>query len=514
MFRPMMGTENMVDRLFDYFRQSYPEDQNLTVVSMTKRSQYCGIYPILCERYDEYFPGWKNITASSSTYGNGSALLDAIAETNPDIVMMHAIPGAFRNDICEKYWPTKQWYFKHLIWAQLIPNKESVVQGCRYHITLESYYDLDVPEERYEDRDNGVALFPSNKDKGLSSGRVFKEWYYEKFYGWAGRIKPNETEFRFATSYAREARFLAGLYFIHKGVILARIGNSKSLKSSLRHVGYFPTFTGTIGTGKDNKNHMQSFIVSQTQPLSLENGTAGIKKIYSPVELQQTNIIYKAPTWDDYDCFPDCPECYDDNCSTMSNIIYIMFAIITALTFIFGGIFKCSLGYDHFIDAVLDSFRIWYSFLEIGLSITAVISIYSVRKSMRPSNMTITHIIAVISSIDGLAGIVSLVYFSMYGLDSKEIKYIDVFTVWKVFAAAANTAGIILYLKLLNEMTVQTSNSVAIIIDLTMNIVEIILVVIAEEFSFMVQEIEKSFIDINDKEVKDDEELKKKKSNL
>jgi len=355
--------------------------------------------------------------------------------------------------------------FKALIFISQQPFREEDLDIAMYGLIENRGLSEDSAyHQNYDDGLNHIGIFAASENK--TSQQTFNEWFYEQ----------DAQVLKLAT-----IGEIIGWYYLHHNIIRAREANVNDLADWMDQGTYFPSIIGMAGTGMSRKNDdVSKSLWMQVLPEDGKNGP-GKRKILYPLEVANVYAYTEIVPYDDRECTPDCPECYDNICEYLTTLVFVALGagvaavvVVMIVAFIF---FKAS----ERLSIVFQSFIPIYSVVEVIACLTSVTSIHSVRASKDAQNLFLKWILTIFSATDGFVAVLRLIEFLAVNLCGLDLIDTSMFFTIESVNTIFIIIGTVFYFVYISQSVVETKSSAPQIVDITLNLIELILFALSDD---------------------------------
>jgi len=367
-----------------------------------------------------------------------------------------------RNMPLVKYLDEQKINYKAKVFFSQFPFPDEALNVAMYGLMEQRGFSEDaIHHKEYDDAYNHLGIFAAAGNK--TSQQVFNEWFYSH------------------DSKALKLSVIGqiiGWYYLHENILRARLAQASDLTAIMRNGLFISSIIGMVGTGKSQKNDQVS------KPLWLqvlpdpENNRKPKKYIMYPIDIASTYSYHEMVHYDDRDCYPECPDCYHDICNKMSTLLFISLAgfaviFISFVTFVL----LCGISRGNRMKLIHNAWIPLYSIFEMIACISAITSIHHIRQSKDTQHPMIKWSLTFFSGFDGFTAIVRCYFWIAnltmdFPLISRSmffwLEMVDIILV---------VIGTGVYFIYITQSEVETRASAPQIVDITLNLIEVVLFV-------------------------------------
>jgi len=359
------------------------------------------------------------------------------------------------------YMHEKKLDYKAKVFFSQLPFKDEDLEVAMYGVVEQRGFSEDAAyHQNYDDGKNHLGIFSPKGNK--TSQRVFNDWF------------DSHNSSALKLSVIGE---IIGWNYLHENILRARKAQSTDLSATMRNGIFFPSIMGLVGTGPSQINDRVSKPLWMQVLPDMENNKKPKRNVMYPLEIAHVFSYHEMVKYDDRDCYPDCPECYDSICTQMATLLFISMAGLCGIMALVVMVSLCAVTRRDRMKTIAVIWVPLYAIFEVIACVAAVTSIHSIRKSKDTQHPLINWSLTVISCFDGLTGTVRLgnwISSMLLGipLTSKTAFYwLEVVDSFLIFIGSG------VYFIYIVQSTVETKSSAPQIVDITLNLIEVMLFV-------------------------------------
>jgi len=368
--------------------------------------------------------------------------------------------------------------FKAIIWTNGMPQNQT---NAHFHISANSFQLEGDPEDiGIEYSDYEFNLFEPEEDSNDTAPQVFAETLEQEWRNKGFDIKMTN-----------EYDQWAGMFYIHRAIETARQGGHSDLTKVMREVGYFLSPFGIIGNDKSGSNRgVMKPITCQFLPSNSSQSELVTMKTYAPPARANTFELVLMPNFEDRECAPNCPECYDNVCEFYTFVIFVSMPIIIGLCILISTVLWLSSETWTMYSLVSLTSDWGYHVFAIICALLAILSMFSVRKSADEISSVEKYVILTTIGGDGILAAFSLINkFIVIGCGSHILPE-SVNEMIDIVAVALCTVNAIFLILILSSSNNQTSTSMPLILDVLSGCGEVVLWLLKDTVNSLIRQIE------------------------
>jgi len=360
------------------------------------------------------------------------------------------------------YMDEKKINYKAKIFFSQLPFQDDNLGAALYGLIEQRGFSEDaLYNEMYDDGRNNLGIFAPEGNK--TSQQVFNEWF----------VSHNSTQLKLSV-----IGEIIGWYYLHENILRARKANATDLSAVMRGGLFFPSIIGIAGTGMSQKNDRVSKPLWMQVLPDLENNRKPKRSIMYPLEIAHVYSYHPMVEHDDRDCYPNCPDCYDNVCEEMATVMFISLITVVATLTLVMIIAICIFTRKKRLELMYETWTFVYVIVELIAAICAITSIHSIRNTKDNQSSLLKWMLTFFSGFDGLTAVFrgsSWATDHIFGLPL--IPY-EIFYIWESINATFILMGTGIYFIYITHSEVETKSSAPQIIDITLNLIEVCMFVL------------------------------------